>query len=254
MAGTTTIAIDWSGAKKPSGKIWLAKAHDRNLASLRPAKSRDEAIEWLLEQFKLFPNAVAGLDFAFSMPRWFVEKHGATGAINFWQIVKERGEVWLEECEHPFWGRPNRKKAKTVGPEFRRTEVDVAGGSVRPKSVFQVGGGGHVGTGSIRGMPFLVRLRDAGVAVWPFDGCSRPMAVEIYPRLFTGGVNKSKPSARWEYLKCKLPDLAEDHVFKCLDSEDAFDAAVSAVELCRTLNGATRRRDEVSLIEGEIWR
>ena len=39
--------------------------------------------------------------------------------------------------------------------------------SVRPKSTFQIGGAGAVGTGSLRGMPHLLTLREAGCAVWP---------------------------------------------------------------------------------------
>lgn len=256
MAETTTIAIDWSGAKKPSGKIWLARAHDGKLDALEPAKSRVDAIKWLLGQFERYPTAVAGLDFAFSMPRWFVEKHGISCAIDFWPIVATCGECWLNECEHPFWGKPKKKKPEMEDSrlEFRRTECEVAGGTISPKSVFQVGGAGHVGTGSIRGMPLLACIRAAGVAVWPFDECARPMTVEIYPRLFTGAVTKSKPSARWEYLKREVPDLPEHHFFNCLDSEDAFDAAISAVKLFDSLTSAPRRRDEVSRIEGEIWR
>ena len=40
---------------------------------------------------------------------------------------------------------------------------------IAPKSVFQIGGAGSVGTASLRGMPVLQRLREAGFAVWPFD-------------------------------------------------------------------------------------
>jgi hypothetical protein len=54
--------------------------------------------------------------------------------------------------------------------QFRRTDRET--GSVagsRPKSVFQVDGAGTVGTGSLRGMPFLLQLEEAGFNVWPLE-------------------------------------------------------------------------------------
>lgn len=81
--------------------------------------------------------------------------------------------------------------------DLRRTDREApAIGGIRPKSVFQIGGAGAVGTGSLRGMPILKRLRDAGFAVWPFDAPRWPCVVEIYPRLLTGAVNKGSAGAR----------------------------------------------------------
>jgi hypothetical protein len=64
----STIAIDWSGAKNPNGKIWLAVCEHGQLLELSPADSRTEAIERLLDHLLEDSNAVGGLDFAFSMP------------------------------------------------------------------------------------------------------------------------------------------------------------------------------------------
>ena len=253
---TTTIAIDWSGAAKPSGKIWMACAHDGELATLLAARGREHAISWLLEQLNRYPNAIAGLDFAFSMPRWFVESHGVSHAKDFWPVVQQCGERWLDACDKPFGGKPNKKKPDLGRKShFRRTETEVgAGASVKPKSVFQIGGAGAVGTGSIRGMPYLTNIRRAGVAIWPFDPPSRPMVVEIYPRLFTGQVVKSKCSARFEYLNKKLPRLNADHWTNAMDSEDAFDAAISAIELNNTARTPSARQcDDICVSEGEIW-
>ena len=211
----------------------MACAHDGRLSALSAAKDREHAIAWLLERLREYPNSVAGLDFAFSMPRWFVECQGVSDGPGFWPIVKQNGDNWLAECDTPFWGKPNKKRPGLDGKDhFRRTETRVAlDVSTNPKSVFQVGGAGAVGTGSIRGMPYLTRIRGEGVAVWPFDPPSRPMVVEIYPRLFTGKVVKSKCSARAKYLNEKHPDLNTDHWTKAMDSEDAFDAAISAMAL-----------------------
>ena len=63
---------------------------------------------------------------------------------------------------------------------------------ITPKSPFQIGGSGSVGTGSLRAMPFLLRLREAGFRVWPFEDAAldakrpQPLLVEMYTRLLTG--------------------------------------------------------------------
>ena len=76
--------------------------------------------------------------------------------------------------------------------QFRRTEATIAAvGGIRPKSTFQIGGAGSVGTGSVRGFPILARLRAGGFTIWPFDVApTPPVAVEIYPRALTGAVVK----------------------------------------------------------------
>lgn len=253
---TTTIAIDWSGAVQPAGKIWLACAHDGQLATLQPAKDRKDAVSWLLDQLSRYPDAVAGIDFAFSMPQWFVQEHCVSHAKEFWSVVGRYGEGWLDTCDKPFWGKPKKKKPDLCSrPHFRRTEERIAAiADVKPKSVFQIGGAGAVGTGSIRGMPYLAEIGRAGVSIWPFDPPDRPMVVEIYPRLFTGKVVKSKCSARFHYLNEKHPELSCDLWTSAMDSEDAFDAAISATALNSATGASKYRCDEVSIIEGEIWR
>ncbi|MBK8180793.1 MAG: hypothetical protein IPK67_18245 [Planctomycetes bacterium] len=87
------------------------------------------------------------------------------------------------------------------GP-WRATEsehVPIAG--IRPKSVFQIGAG-TVGTGSLRGMPFLAELRRAGFSIWPFDRASAPGAGDL-PRALTGPVDKSSALARSMYLQAR---------------------------------------------------
>ena len=73
-----------------------------------------------------------------------------------------------------------------------------------PKSGFKIADAGQVGTGSIRGIPYLTQLRAAGIAVWPFDPPTRPLVVEIYPRLLTGPIVKSSAVQRADYLVCCL--------------------------------------------------
>ena len=173
------IAFDWSGAlnpNKPKRKVWAAVAVGSRLDELLPQDSREDAIDWLIEQFKQQPNTIAGLDFAFSSPAWFVRKHSCDRAICFWAVAESEGEHWLKSCPYPFWGCKGTKKPRNCDCElFRETEKAVRNPAEKanPTSTFQLVGPSQVGRGSIRGMPLLKRLRCAGIAVWPFDGRKR---------------------------------------------------------------------------------
>lgn len=249
------IAVDWSGAATDAGKIWLAEAADGALLRLQKMASRDAAAALLIDEVGRDPRFVVGLDFAFSMPAWFVERCAAATAYEFWRIVGDRGERWLAECAPPFWGRKGTRKPAGI-ELFRRTEREVGGvAGIRPKSVFQIAGAGAVGTGSIRGMPVLRRLHDAGFSIWPFDAPGWPRVVEIYPRIFTGPVRKTDPDARRELLH-GYDALTPEHRAAAEGSEDAFDAAVSAIEMSRhggELAALPQARDEIERIEGAIW-
>jgi hypothetical protein len=103
--------------------------------------------------------------------------------------------------------------------------------------VFQIGGSGAVGTGSVRGMPQLLALRAAGFAVWPFDSPRLPrvpLAIEIYPRAMYGReVVKSRGTDRRRVLRQRFADQPAKLLARAGASEDAFDAAVSALVMSR---------------------
>ena len=249
------IAVDWSGAKKPAGKIWIAEACRGSLTRLDPLDSREEAIHEVLAHLRSDEQRVAGLDFGFSLPAWFFRKNGLTRVYDLWALAEREGERWLRDCPWPFWGRTGKKRP-ALEAHFRRTEAQcqqVQG--IRPKSIFQIGGAGAVGTGSIRGMPFLKRIHDAGFRIWPFDGSQLPLVLEIYPRILTGSVVKSAGEKRAAYLAAKWPDLAPEAASSAIRSEDAFDAAVSALIMAARFTEFYKlpRADAVARIEGEIW-
>ncbi len=251
----SAIAIDWSGAKKPAGKIWIAEARRGSLARLYPLGSREEAVAQLLQDLRRDPTIVAGLDFAFSMPTWFFRHYSLPTAFDLWLFVEQKGEQWLDECCWPFWGRPGTKRPQ-LEAHYRRTEERI--GRIRgigPKTCFQIGGAGAVGTGSIRGIPFLTKIREEGFAVWPFDSPRPPLVVEIYPRILTGVVVKSSEGEREDYLNATWPKLPATFRSLAIRSEDAFDAAVSALVMDAHLQelGTLPGGDEISRLEGEIW-
>lgn len=255
--GPRTLAVDWSGAVSGAEfKIWLAEAAEGELVRLECGRSRGGVAEHLIAEAGRTPNLVVGLDFAFSLPAWFLEERGLPDGPALWDLVTQEGESWLAACSPPFWGRPGRGRP-SLPDDLRRTDREAPSvGGIRPKSVFQIGGAGAVGTGSLRGMPVLKQLRDAGFHVWPFDSPGWPLVVEIYPRLLTGPVNKGDAGARASYLAARFPALSDEILERAASSEDAFDAAVSALvmdaareELARltpVTDGQLRR-------EGQIW-
>jgi diadenosine tetraphosphate (Ap4A) HIT family hydrolase len=254
---TRILAIDWSGALAGAHKsIRLAEARDGELVRVEGGRGREEVIRHLIEAAREDPDIVVGLDFAFSFPDWFLRQLQVEDARGLWRQVWREGEAWLAACDPPFWGRLGRGKP-AMRAHLRRTEQECAApGHTRPKSVFQIGGAGAVGTGSIRGMPFLGDLAEAGFAIWPFDAPRLPLVVEIYPRLLTGPVIKSDAGARIAFLEDRFPDLEPRLRDAAGASEDAFDAAVSALVMARHVDELTslpKARDAADRLEGRIW-
>jgi hypothetical protein len=251
------IAVDWSGAVHGvRQKLWLAEVKGTALTRLECGRDRDELTSHLIELKGANPHFVVGLDFAFSFPQWFLEINGLTSASQLWSLARSKVEDWLRECPPPFWGRNHAKKPPD-DKHFRWTENTVnAVGGIRPKSVFQVMGAGAVGTGSLRGLPHLKQLQDEGFSIWPFDEPGWPMVMEIYPRLLTGPVNKSDARDREQYLKGLDAPIPAELAERAVHSEDAFDAAISAMAIANewfTLTRLTRTNDPVLQLEGLIW-
>lgn len=254
------IAIDWSGAQQSSRrKIWLAEAVDGRLVRLENGRDRGEIAEHLIGEAARGPEFIVGLDFAFSLPAWFLRERGYADAPALWQAVEQEGEAWHAACAPPFWGRPGRRRAAgdPATPATRVTERTVPSQrGIRPKSVFQIGGAGAVGTGSLRGMRLLQQLRDAGFSIWPFDPPGWPRVVEIYPRLLTGPVVKTNGAAREAYLATTFLDLDPRLRERAASSDDAFDAAVSALVMAQhhaDLATLPAQDDADARLEGMIW-
>lgn len=248
------IAVDWSGALTgAASRIWIASAVDGRLTSLEAPGSRDAVRESLLARRADPAPVLVGLDFAFSVPAWYAATRGWRDVAQVWRAARDEGEAWLRDCAPPFWGRPGTRRPYEPPMGLRDTERDAAP-SQQPKSVFQVGGAGSVGTGSIRGMPMLLALREAGWSVWPFDRAGLHTLVEIWPRLFTGPVVKRHAETRAAWLA--IHQTALDPRFRRImtDSEDAFDAGLSAIGMTALDHDAVLRRptDANTLIEGTI--
>lgn len=291
------VGIDWSGRVDAAGQrrhiwagVWTEGDDGKVSVKLEAGRTRMEVAEWLVEMAKETPRMVVGFDFCFSYPAWFVrDEHGMKNGPEFWRRVVEEGygERWLMRGaeDRRFWGKPHKRPAEFSGENLHRmlraTDIDhkiiahipeaerqarVKG--ITPKSVFQIGGSGSVGTASLRGFPVLLRLREAGFRVWPFDRPAlvgkgaRPLVVEMYTRLNTGAVRKSNAEARAEYLRKKRREdaayraLPRGVMQKALAGEDAFDALVSTMVMAEqreTFARLPRPRDPLHGIEGWTW-
>lgn len=287
------VAVDWSGDKGPGQrkKIW-AGIWTRGKVTLEGGRTREELVDWLISMARQTPRMVVSLDCCFSYPAWFLGEHGCATVFDFWRhVAKGHGERWLaNDCaDARFWGRKGVGRDGKTPAEFRgdslprmmrRTDMEnkieqaLAGGDperaakmkgIQAKSPFQIGGAGAVGTGSLRAMPWLLKLWESGFRVWPFEDADpdKPLLVEMYTRLLTGAVKKSNGEARKEYLAAKRREdslyagLSRGVIEKARRSEDAFDALVCCVEMVRWEEEFTRLKatvDQRFLLEGITWR
>ena len=251
------IAIDWSGRATGAAEyIWAATVRDGRLCDLRNGRAPAELADWLVARSADDGPLVIGLDFAFSFPRWWCEHAGWATAQDAWRATAADGETWLADPPWPFWGRPGMPRDLPGERGLRRTEREVGGAA---KSVFQIGGAGSVGTGSIRGMPMLLRIAAAGISVWPFAGAGDATALEVYPRVLTGdaAVRKRRwSSRRAHFAQARFSEQPQALLERAAGSEDAFDAAVSALSMSDHLDAILRlpaADDADYRIEGRIW-
>jgi hypothetical protein len=255
MAPMECVAVDWSGALTgAASRIWMATAAAGALTGLIAPGSREAVQEALLHRLRDARPVIVGLDFGFSLPAWYFAEQGWSDVRELWSAAREQGETWLRECWPPFWGRPGRPRPHETSAGLRQTEQRWAA-SLQPKSVFQIGGAGSVGTGSIRGMPMLRVLQDAGWAVWPFNAFGSHTVVEVYPRWFTGPVAKRREDARASYLRTHFRQLPSAFREQMVASEDAFDAGVTACRMSLAISGSPPQdiSDRSAQLEGAIW-
>ena len=237
------IAIDWSGAKARNGRgsIALAEVRAGRLVRLDAGLDRVEAIQSVLDTDRDGPVLV-GLDFAFSVPLWYLQEQGYSSAAALWEALASEGErgaeSLLQRCDPPFWGKYGTRRPHAAALDCRRTTREHGA-----KPVFQVGGAGSVGTGSLRGMPYLRLLKESGWAIWPFDDPGERTVVEIYPRRLyrhagIASVCKSDDASREQALGeirgLNIPPKARQ---AAIGSEHAFDALTAAIGLWKCVGG-----------------
>jgi hypothetical protein len=261
----TCIAIDWSGDATAAGqrrKIVAATVRDGRVIEVESGRTRAEVVA----RVHATANAAAptnaggpvfvGFDFSFSVPHWFARDNGCRSVDAVWAFVAERGEAWLRECPPPFWGRPGTRCTIETHDRFRACEHRLREQHRQPKSLFQVGGAGAVGTGSLRGMPWLAWLRARGVAIWPFDPVGRTTALEVYPSLHASVATNDRRGRAAHLDSVPATVLAGPDRRAAIASDDAFDAVVTALAMWErrdTLLSLPVATDEITLLEGDVW-
>lgn len=248
------VAIDWSGRLDDTGRTtWMAVIEDGVFRRLENGRSRPELRDELIRLRDRTARLVAGIDFAFGFPQWYAKANGWTCGRDIWRAACRDGESWLISATGPFWGRTTTRP-QHPGDPLRQTEHETGGS---PRSIFQIGGAGAVGTGSVRGMRVLHELAEAGFAIWPFEPAGDATIIEIYPRLLTGKVVKSSARACLQHLNAHYPKDEMPDLFRGMAAatEDAFDAAVSALEMARAHDVLCHLPDgdDIDRIEGRIW-
>ena len=224
------MAIDWSGAKDLGAQrraICTAVADEDGIEAVG-GRTREQAIE-LVES--LPGSVVVGIDMSFGVPTWFASEHECSTIAEVWKAAEREGEQWLEPAA-PFW-----KERRTVPAErrFHACEARLHHAGFAPKSIFQLVGNGQVGAGSVRGMPFLTRLRAAGFAIWPFDPPGERTVLEIYPSM----------------LRSMIP-----HDELEFDNEHERDAVLSAAVMWahrESFADLVAADDPVTTLEGDVW-
>jgi hypothetical protein len=205
--------------------LWLAEAQSGSLIDVRRFDRRADLVAHLSAELERSPRLVVGLDFAFSLPGWFLRGHRIRGARALWRHMAQHADDWLAP-KPPFWmeanaGRPAGKD------EFRQTDLDLQACGLRPSSPFKLVGPSQVGRGSLLGMRHLLELDQAGFNVWPF-AADLPLVVEIYPAAFGEATRKSDPERIAHFVRRdrRVPAGWKAHA-AC--SQDAFDAAMAAL-------------------------
>jgi hypothetical protein len=242
------IAVDWSGRADPghAERIWVAEVAGGRLVALRNGRTRDAVLAHVRAAAGRHAELTVGFDFAFSLPAWWIREQGFGDVRAVWRWARDHGEEVIRTQPPPFYGAPG-SRAPDAGRRFRRTEH-----ALRPaKPVFQLAGAGAVGVGSLRGMPHLAEL--PGFSVWPFDPPGPHRVVEIYPRALTGPVDKRRWATRHRLLHERFGDQDPVLLERAAGSEDAFDAAVSALVLGAHRGGLVAAQDETERLEGRIW-
>ncbi len=276
-AGLTCIGVEWSGSanEKDAGKsIWTAIVRDGALRSLDTGRGRRATADRLIAEASSGQPTVVGIDFAFSLPEWYLTLQGLESAFALWDVLARKEQEHGAESQWPrsqlpppFWGPNVRLKPQLNAGEtwFRRTEDETrASTETHPKSVFQLTGAGSVGGQSMRGMPVLKTLRESGFSIWPMDPPAQQMVVEVYPRallqwLRPGVEGKAGDAARAAFLAdAPTAFWGDDPSRRALlaTNGSAFDAAVSAWALWMgrdALADLPTDTEEVFRREGCIW-
>lgn len=252
------IAVDWSGAEKPSlsGAIALAEARPGSSKIIcdEKTRSRMDVANYIENIIKKPARTLVGIDCNFGYAREVGLRQFGRGYTydRLWRAVERassntKGFYAKGFWEHPkfapyFWTSGKRKNDFMV--HRRQTEIACSKqGYGFPESPFKMIGPKQVGKGGLAGMRFALYLKNLhadNVAIWPFEhelaNTAHVVITEIYPRIFLkisghGPKKVTEPAELKEVLAfygCDMTDLSNftDH------QSDAIVAAAGLKTLC----------------------
>ena len=176
------VAVDWSGRRAGERRAPLDGRGRRRRAgpASRPAAPVSEVVDELVARVADDRDRRGRASTSRSRsPAWFLDARGYRDGRRAVGGRRRRRRRWLARVRSRRSGAGPAGR-RPIGPQqLRRTEATIAAvGGIRPKSTFQIGGAGSVGTGSVRGFPVLARLRAGGL---------RDLAVRRRPHSAGGG-------------------------------------------------------------------
>jgi hypothetical protein len=88
------MAIDWSGRSGPDQRraLWRAEAVDGELVRLEGGRTRAELVELLIAEADRDPKLIVGVDFAFSLPAWYLQERQLTPR-QLWVLVADEALI-----------------------------------------------------------------------------------------------------------------------------------------------------------------
>jgi hypothetical protein len=227
----SVAGVKWSGAAKSSAAakaIKIATIED-GVAEIVQGLDRDEAIAFLDDLGDRSDRSTIGIDFAFSLPGWYMREEGFASGPDAWaamsSLAKTNGSEsqWpREELGFPFWGANIRQRPDLPRRDmwFRHTEEHTRSETgMPPQSVFRLSGQGSVGSQSVRGMPYLTDLSDAGWSIWPFEEPGAHNVVEVFPSAY-------RVLVQYQWLNAFNDPHSERTLISLMDAELDLDASV----------------------------
>lgn len=199
------IGIDYSGAETADASLRGLRVYVANSCrspdevkpppSARRYWTRRGIAEWLEQRLSENIVTLVGVDHGFSFPARYFEKYELSG--NWTEFLQDFQSHWPTDEDYTYVdfvrdGDRGHGQARCGDRRWRRLAEIRAGA----KSVFHFDVPGSVAKSTHAGLPWLLRLRRAVVAVhfWPFDGwqipSGRSVVLEAYPSLWSKGFSR----------------------------------------------------------------
>ena len=251
--------IDWSGqaVARPKGlAVAFCEAGNAAPALIRRTNgwSRNDLLEWLVEQGEAGTDLIVGLDLSPALPfddasAYFPgTAEQPRDARALWRLIDETcadephlgASTFADRPEfNPHFRRHGGREGAAFGGgtgRFRAVEHRQRECSVSPVSCFNLVGAAQVGKSSLTGMRVLHRLAGR-VPVWPFDEVPErgPLIVEIYTSIAAraAGVRKGRSKLRdGASLDAALANLgSQPHAALAKYDDHSTDAILTAAWL-----------------------